>query len=122
MNTADASSAVGRPWRRALVRAACTVWLPTLVPVAFGMLRDCSHCATNYWLSLPTVPGLLAPVLLQLQDVPFFVVGGLVALLLFALTALLLRELPPKLGYAAQAIVALGVALESVGIAAAMRA
>ena len=122
MSAVATSSDVGLPWWRALVRAAATVWLPTLVPVAFGMLRDCSHCATNYWLSLPTVPGLLAPVLLQLQDALFFVVGGLVALLLFALTSLLLRELPPKLGYAAQAIVALGVALESVGIAAAMRA
>lgn len=122
MNPAIAASSLGLPWRPALVRAACTVWLPTLAPLVAGMLSGCGHCATNYWLSLPTVPGLLVPALLQLQGAPFFVVGGLVALLLFALTALLLRELPAKLGYAAQAIVALAVAFESVGIAAAMRA
>ena len=122
MSAAAASPALDLPWRRALVRAAATVWLPTLVPIVTGMLSGCGHCATTYWLSLPTVPGLLAPVLLQLDDAPFFVVGGLVALLLFALTALLLRELPPKLGYAAQAIVALAVAFESVGLAMAMRA
>lgn len=122
MNPTIAASSLESPWRRALVRAAATVWLPTLAPVVTGMLSGCGHCATNYWLSLPTVPGLLAPVLLQLEDAPFFVVGGLVALLLFALTALLLRELPAKLGYAAQAVVALAVALESVGVAAAMRA
>lgn len=104
------------------MRAACTVWLPTLAPVVTGMLSGCGHCATNYWLSLPTVPGLLVPALLQLQGALFFVVGGLVALLLFALTTLLLRELPAKLGYAAQAIVALAVGFESVGLAMAMRA
>ena len=68
------------------------------------------------------MPGLLVPALLQLQGAPFFGVGGLVALLLFALTGLLLRELPAKAGYAAQAIVALAVAFESVGLAMAMRA
>lgn len=94
MSEVIAASALGLPWRRALVRAAATVWLPTLAPVVTGMLSGCGHCATNYWLSL----------------------------LLFALTALLLRELPGKAGYAAQAIVALAVAFESVGIAAAMRA
>lgn len=122
MTTGAAAPPLGLPWRRALVRAAATVWLPTLVPVVTGMLSGCGHCASTYWLSLPTVPGLLAPVLLQLDDAPFFVVGGLVALLLFALTALLLRELPAKAGYAAQAIVAIAVAFESVGIAMAMRA
>lgn len=122
MTAGAAAPASGLPWRRALVRAATTVWLPTLAPVVTGMLSGCGHCAATYWLSLPTVPGLLAPVLLQLDDAPFYVAGGLVALLLFALTALLLRELPAKAGYAAQAIVAVGVAIESVGIAAAMRA
>lgn len=122
MSEAAAAPVLGLPWRRALVRAAATVWLPTLAPVVTGMLSSCGHCATTYWLALPTVPGLLAPVLLQLDDAPFFVVGGLVALLLFALTALLLRELPAKAGYAAQAIVALAVAFESVGLAMAMRA
>jgi hypothetical protein len=63
-----AAPAPGLPWRRALVRAAAMVWLPTLAPVVTGMLSGCGHCATTYWLSLPTVPGLLAPVLLQLDD------------------------------------------------------
>lgn len=122
MSGAAAAPLLGLPWRRALVRAAATVWLPTLAPVVTGMLSGCGHCATTYWLALPTVPGLLVPALLQLQGAPFFGVGGLVALLLFALTGLLLRELPAKAGYAAQAIVALAVAFESVGLAMAMRA
>lgn len=113
---------MGLPWSRALVRAACTVWLPTLAPIVSGMLSGCGHCATNYWWSLPTVPGVLAAALAGCDDAWFFVVGGTASLLLFALTSLLLRELPPKLGCAAQAIVALGVAAESIGFAAALRA
>jgi len=122
VSAAAATPALGLSWRSALWRAAATVWLPTLAPIVTGMLSGCGHCATSYWLSLPVVPGVLLPLLLQLDDALFFVVGGLVALLLFALTALLLRELPAKAGYAAQAIVALAVAFESVGFAAALRA
>ena len=122
MNAALASPELDLAWRRALARAAWTVWLQTLAPVVSGMLRDCGHCVTSYWLSVPMVPGALLPVLLQLHDAWFFAVGGIVALLLFGLTALVLRELPPKLGYVAQAIVSLAVAAEAVGFAAALRA
>lgn len=121
--TAPATVATfGLGWRAALVRAALTVWLPTLVPIVAGMLSGCGHCASTYGRMLPIVPGVLVPVVAGLEHTAFVVVGAVVALALFALTALLLRELPRRLGYFAQGVVALAVAGEAIALAVAMRA
>jgi hypothetical protein len=120
--SAVAGDGLGLAWRHAMQRAACTLWLPVLVPVVTGMLRDCSHCLTNYLLCSPLVPGILVPVLCNLDGAAFFVVGGVMTLLLFALVALLLRELPRGFGYVAQAIVTVLIAFEAIGFAGALRA
>ncbi len=113
---------LGLPWRAALWRAAAASWLPTLVPILFGLLRDCGHCQGSYLLSLPIVPGVLLPALCQLDDAWFFVVGGATTLALFAGLALLLRELPVRLGWVAQGLAAVLVAFEAIGFAMALRA
>ncbi len=108
--------------RAALAQAACTVWLPVLTPVVTGMLRDSSHAQETYLLSFPLVPGILVPVLCNLDDAWFLVAGGLVTLALFAVVALALRELPRPFRLAVQVVVVLAVALESIGFANALRA
>lgn len=123
MNAATAGpAALGLPWRAALGHAAATLWLPVLLPVVTGMLRDCGHCLGNYLWSLPMVPGALAAVLSGLDGAWFFVVGGAVTLLLFLVLFLLLRELPRRLGFVAQGITAVLIGLEAVGFAMALRA
>jgi hypothetical protein len=121
MPAAAESTKLGTTWRMALGRSAATVWTPALVPVVTGMLHECSHCQTTYLLSLPLVPGMVVPVLLRLDDA-WFVVGGAVAtLVVFGVTALMLRELPRALGYVVQAIVALLIAFEAIGFANSLR-
>jgi hypothetical protein len=120
--TATASRPFGMPLRAASWRAVSWLWLPALLPLPLGMLSDCSHCVTSYWLSLPIVPGVLAPVLLQLDNAWFFVVGGAVALGLYALLVLLLRELPRGYALAVRLVFAVVVALQAIGFAYALRA
>jgi len=108
-------------WRRACVRAAATLWLPTLLPVLTGALADCGHCATSFWRSLPVVPGLLAPVAMGLDDAAFFVAGGAATLALFGVVVLALVEAPRWLAVAAQAAVALLSGLTALGYAHALR-
>lgn len=98
-----------------------TVWLPTLLPVLAGTLADCSHCATSFWLSLPAVPGLLAPVAMGLDGAAFFVGGGVATLALFGVVVLARREAPPWLVVVAQAAVALCSGLTALGYAHALR-
>lgn len=107
--------------RRRLAIAAATLWLPTLLPALAGMLADCGHCATNYWLSLPVAPGLLAPVALGLDDAAFFVVGGVATLALFGVVAIVLLEAPRWLAVATNAAAALLSAATALGYAHALR-
>ena len=122
MSAVATVSTLGLGWRTALVRAALTVWLPTLAPIVAGMLSGCGHCASTYWLMVPIVPGVLVAAAIGLQNTAFVVVGAVVTLGLFALTTLLLRELPRRLGYFAQGVMALAVAGEAIALAVAMRA
>ncbi len=105
-----------------VLRAAAVSWLPALAPIVTGMLRDCGQCLQAYLLSLPLVPGILAPVLLGLDDTLFFVAGGAATLALFGGLTVALRELPRALGLALQATVVLGVAFAAIGYANALRA
>ena len=122
MNAAATAPQLGLPARRALVRAVLVVWLPALVPIATGTLRGCGHCLQSYLLSLPLVPGVLAPVLLGLDDAVFFVVAGVVTLLVFVVTALAVYELPRPLARVVELVVVLAVAFEAIGYANALRA
>jgi len=118
----SAPSAAAPPaWRRCCANASWTVWLPTLLPVLTGALADCGHCATSYLLSLPLVPGLLAPVAMGLDDAAFFVAGGAATLALFGVVVLALVEAPRWLAVAAQAAVALLSGLTALGYAHALR-
>jgi hypothetical protein len=120
----DAVGAEGavRSWRRAACLAGLSVWLPVLVPVCFGLLRDCGHCARTYWLCSALVPGLLPSVLLQLDDAVFFVVAAAVTLGLFGGLAVALRELPRPWHWVAQGPVAVVSTLSALGFAMALRA
>jgi hypothetical protein len=124
VNAAGAGPALpsGLPWRRALGRAALVVWLPVLVPIVTGMLRDCGHCQSTYWMTSPMVPGVLVPVLLRSEDAGFVGVGVLATLAFHGVVAVLLRELPRAAGVVVQGIVALAVAGEAVAFAYALRA
>jgi hypothetical protein len=104
------------------VRAALVVWLPALAPLASGTLRGCGDCQTRYLLALPTVPGVLVPVLCGLDDAWFFLAGGVAALGLFGLVALCLHELPRLPARVVQVLVVLAVAGEAIGFAHALRA
>jgi len=103
-------------------RAALTLWLPVLVPLVTGMLRDCDHCVQSYLLSCVLVPGVIVPVLLQLDDALFCVVGGATTLLLFVGLWAAVLELPRWWRWALQAVVVLAITAESIGFAHALRA
>lgn len=122
MESSAAVPPFGLPLRAALWQAALWTWLPALLPLPLGMLRDCGHCLSSYAMSLPIVPGVLAAVLINIDDAWFFVVGGVVALGLYALLVLLLRELPRGCARVASIVVAVVVALQAVGFASALRA
>jgi len=102
--------------------AALTLWLPVLVPLLTGMLRDCGHCVQSYLLSYVLVPGILVPALLHLDDAAFVVVGGLTTVLLFAGLWRALCRLSAPWNRALQAVVVLAIAVESIGYAHALRA
>jgi hypothetical protein len=122
MESSTAVAPLGLPLRSALWQAALWTWLPALLPLPLGMLRDCDHCLASYAMSLPIVPGVLAAVLLRLDNAWFFVVGVAVALGLYALLVVLLRELPRGLAMVARLVVAAVVAVQAVGFAHALRA
>ncbi|MCA8950521.1 MAG: hypothetical protein KDE27_13535 [Planctomycetes bacterium] len=73
-----------RSWPRALGLAALTPWPPALLPYWFGPLRECGGCVATYTMCLPLMPAIAAPIVLGLDDVLFFVVGGGATALLFA--------------------------------------
>lgn len=122
MTVAVPVRAAARSWRRALGLAALTVWLPVLVPLVGGVLRDCGHCVQTFLLCLPMVPGALAPTLLQVPGAWFFVVGGVVTLAAFGMLAVVLRELPRPWSLGVQVAVAIGIAAEAWGFAWMLRA
>jgi hypothetical protein len=122
MATSVPARGFGLPLRSALWHAALWTWLPALLPVGLGLLQGCDHCLSNYWRSLPIVPGVIGPVLLHLDGAWFFVVGGALALALCSLLALLLRELPPGVAWVPRVVVAGVVALQGIGFAMALRA
>ena len=106
-----------RSWPRAFLLAAVPVWLPTLTPYGVGMLRESDHAAASYAKSLPVVPGVVVPLLLELPGAWFFAVGGLATVVLASVLAVALRELPRPWSLGAQAVVALAVSAEAVGFA-----
>ena len=122
MATSVAPRGLGLPLRTALWQAALWTWLPALLPVGLGLLHGCKHCLSSYCLSLPIVPGVLGPVLLNVDGVWFFVVGGALAITIYARLVLLLRELPRGYAMVARIVVAGVVALQGGGFAMALRA
>ncbi len=99
-----------------------TLYLPCLCPVLLGVLRECSHCMQTYLKLYVIVPGVIVPVLLQLDDVWFGVGGAAATLLAFSALYLAARELPPWMLRAVQVVAVLLVAVEAVGLAYALRA
>ena len=99
----------------------CTLWLPCLLPVLLGMLRDCSHCLSTYAKLFAMVPGVLLPILLELED-GWFVLGGAGATLsLLVGLYLAARELPRPGLYALQVVVLVAVSVEATLLATLLR-
>jgi len=96
--------------------AALLLWVPVLVPIATGMLRD-SYAFQTYLLCLPLVPGILVPTLLQLDGAWYMIVAGLATLLLFAVVCWLLSRLRRRPAIAVQVAVVLAVTFEAIGFA-----
>lgn len=119
---AVAPAELPRPRGRVLWQAALVLWLPTLLPPAFGMLGDCGHCATNYFGMLPVIPGVIVPVLLHLDGAWFFAAAVPPTLALWCVLYLIGREAPRWLGRLAAAAVAAGVAAQAIGLVQALRA
>ncbi|MCK5943967.1 MAG: hypothetical protein KAI24_18425 [Planctomycetes bacterium] len=111
-----------RTRRRALAIAAGTLWLPCLLPIVLGLLRDCSHCMHTFLAMFLMVPGVIVPVLLRLEDVWFGEAGAAVTLAVFAGLYAAARELPTRWLYALQVVAMLLIGLEAVGLAMALRA
>ncbi len=75
--------------RLPLRRAALALWLPMLVPFAFGPLTECAHCVQSYLAILPVLPGALAAAWIRNTPVAFYALGLTATLVVLALVALL---------------------------------
>lgn len=117
----DGERPQARSWKLAAVLAALTSWGPCLVPFVAGPLHECSHCVHTYAVCLPIVPGVIVPVLCNLDDAWFFVAGALVALAVFSTLTFVLRELPRPWSLGVQAIAALAIGAEAYGFASLVR-
>lgn len=95
--------------------------MPCLLPLLLGMLRDCSHCLWTYTKVFAMVPGVMLPVLLQLDD-GWFVLGGAGAtLVVLGGLYLAARELPRPALYAVQVVVLVAVSVEATLLATLLR-
>ena len=124
MNTdaSVATEALPRPHRHALKLMALTLWLPCVVPILLGMLRDCSHCVQSYLLMVPLVPGIIAAVLLRLDDFAFVLGAAVPTALIGYGVYLAARKLPRRpLGWI-QGVVAVVVASQAVVLCSWLRA
>ncbi|MFT4512373.1 MAG: hypothetical protein ACI89X_003915 [Planctomycetota bacterium] len=99
---------------RALQLTAMTLWLPCLLPIAFGTFRDCWAIYPPYLAMVPVVPGVFLGALLQSQDAWFFVVASVPTILLFVGLYFACRKLPPRFLHPLQWLVIAGVAVEAV--------
>ena len=106
---------------RSVGLAAATLWLPTLVPLALGMLQD-GDVVSRYLQFVPVLPGIVPAVLTGADGVLLVVVALLVTVVAVAVLYVLMRELPRRIGYPVQGLVMVLVALQSVGFAHALLA
>lgn len=107
---------------RALLEAAAVLWLPALVPLLTGMLRDDSHVFWTYVAMLPVVPGTIVAALLQAQGAWFVVAAAVPTLLLGVVLYAVGREAPRWLLVGCHGLVAALLVAEAVGLAYALRA
>lgn len=118
--TAVAAETLPRPRARAFAIAAATLWLPTAAPMVLGIMRDSHSAATSYLLFLPTIPGVIFPVLLGLDDLWFVLAAAAPTLAALAALYAAARELPRRWLHAAQGLAMALVALEAIGFAHAL--
>jgi hypothetical protein len=122
VNVAVAAPALLPRARLRCVRdVALVLWLPALVPLLCGMLRDCEHCLYTYLAMLPIVPGAIVPALLDLRSAWWFVVAALPVLAMGGVLYVLWREAPRAVCAVAGAIVAAVVAAQGFGLCFALR-
>lgn len=103
-----------RSWPHAVPVAALVLWLPTMVPLWLGPLADLSPgVVTNYLRTVPVLPGVLLPVLLQAQGAWFWFEGAIASMVVFLVFLLAMRELPRPWSIALQVAVGGTVLFES---------
>lgn len=117
-----ATEVLPRARKRALWIAVGTLWLPCLMPIVLGILRDCSHCMITYLQLFAIVPGVIVPVLLRLEDAWFGVAGAGVTLAALVGLYAAARQMPRAWLYALQVLVMLLVGLEAIALAQLLRA
>lgn len=123
MSAVASGGAVGQSSRWAVLgEAAAVLWLPALLPVCFGVLREESHCLWTYLAMLPLVPGAIVAVLLHADGVWFGVAAAAPTLLALLGLYAAGREMPRALLRVVQALVVVAVAVEGFGLAHALRA
>lgn len=110
------------PVARELTNTALTMYVPVLVPIVAGMLKDSEHAFWTYVATFVLVPGAIAPALLRLDGALFFVAAGAATFALFAGLWLAALWLPPVLRGVLRAAVAFAVAFEAIGFANLLRA
>lgn len=121
MNAAVAAPVLPRSRLRCARDVALVLWLPALLPLLCGQLRDCQHCVREYLALLPIVPGVIVPVLLDLRGAWWLVVGALPVFAMGFVLYLLWREAPRAVCAVAAVVVAVVVAAQGFGLCFALR-
>ena len=119
-----AAAASRRPWPVAAGLALAFVYAPTLTPFVAGPLTSCEHCVSTYLRLLPIVPGFLpgAAIAGRGGDVGFYVASGAVTALLLVAMLLTARRLAGRDAFAAGAVLALLIGVQSHFLGIALRA
>ena len=109
-----------RPRLQAAGIAAATLWLPCLV--GLGVVLGSQYALATYWKFFAVLPGLIVPVLCQLDDSLFVVFAVLTTMLAYVVLYLSVRHMPLIPMRITVAVAAALVAAEAVVIGGILRA
>ena len=90
--TPEAVASVPRPRLQAAGIAAATLWLPCLV--GLGIVVGSQYALATYWKFFAVLPGLIVPVLCQLDDFLSLVLAVLTTLVAYVVLYLSVRHMP----------------------------
>lgn len=105
--------------------AFAVVYLPQLVPLMVGPLRECDHCVENYAKLFPLIPGAFAALLTGRISgelgVESAIAAGIVAVALLFVAYLCMRAESPT-RQITSALIMILLALQAAGVASMLRA